>query len=263
MQCTALTGLSLGANLGTIDDDAFNGCTELSYISLECAPPDFGYYPTSTFNGVDKTIPVYVPCELLDSYRNYNGSPWGGFTNFVGEGCQTGSLFADGWNWWAPREGTTASELESAIDSYVGSETTISGDILIVSQNEGFARRVDGAWSGTLTRIVPGQMYKIKTDGGGYFNLNGEHPTTITVQLVLGYTWFGFLGTDGTNIATLLTPSDGDQLFKDNGLVYTFHESDGLWYCSDGTTTPALMLQPGHGYIYHSVSGSKTLIMQQ
>ena len=106
-------------------------------------------------------------------------------------------------------------------------------------------------------------MYKIQTDGGGYFNLDGEHPTTITVQLVQGYTWFGFLGTDGTNIATLLTPGDDDQLFKDSGLVYTFHESDSLWYCSDGTTTSALTLQTGHGFIYYSASGTKTLIMQQ
>ena len=259
MYCTALTGLSFGPNLTTIDDGAFNGCTQLTYITVECTtPPSFGYTPTSTFYDVPKSIPVYVPCGSLEDYQTAEG--WSDFTNFVGEGCQTGSLLADGWNWWAPREGTTASELENAISNYEGPEDPISGDILIVSQNEGFARRVDGAWSGTLTSIVPGKMYKIKTDGGGYFNHSGEYPTTITVQLVLGYTWFGFLGTDGTNIATLLTPDDGDRLFKDTGLTYTYHESDSRWHCSDGTSTSALTLQTGHGYIYYNATNeTKTM----
>lgn len=253
MQCTALTGLSLGANLGTIDDDAFNGCTELSYISLECAPPDFGYYPTSTFNGVDKTIPVYVPCGSVADYQTYNnGAPWGGFNSIQGMGCENSRYLSAGWTWWVPYLDVTADELRNAFD-----EGNITGDILINSQSEGFLRRTNGEWGGTLSDFVVGKMYKIKTVSDGSFSYNGTRPTTVAVAIEPGYNWFGIQG-NSTALATLITPANGDKILKDDGTWVTF---DGTyWIFDNGAYSGSFVIQPGIGYIYYNATNeTKTM----
>ncbi len=253
MQCTALTGLSLGANLGTIDDDAFNGCTELSYISLECAPPDFGYYPTSTFYDVPKSIPVYVPCGSVADYQTYNnGAPWGGFNSIQGMGCENSRYLSAGWTWWVPYLDVTADELRNAFD-----EGTITGDILINSQSEGFLRRTNGEWGGTLSDFVVGKMYKIKTVSDGSFNYNGTRPTTVAVAIEPGYNWFGIQG-NSTALATLITPANGDKILKDDGTWVTF---DGTyWIFDNGAYSSSFVIQPGIGYIYYNATNeTKTM----
>jgi hypothetical protein len=243
----------------TIGQHAFDHCTGLTTIIVESyTPPTI---ESNAFLNVNtENITVYVPCGSVQTYQTCNdGQPWGGFTNFVGVGCQTTYTLASGWNWWAPFESNIVDELMQALDN-----GSIVGDILINTQEEGFLRRSGSTWGGTLTSIEPGKMYKVLTEEGGSFTFNGEHPTSVTVELQPGYTWFGFIGTDGTDIATLLTPADGDQLIRligDTYTTYTYSESSQVW--NDGTYNVSnLLLQRGRGYIYHSTSSqTKTFIM--
>lgn len=256
---TGLTSINLPSTLTSIDEFAFMNCSGLTAIYADCTPPTI--QSNSFLNIVPSNVTVYVPCSSIETYQNYNntGSPWGGFANIVGEGCQITYTLASGWNWWAPFEGNTADELMQSFDDV---SSSIVGDLLINSQYEGFLHRTDGTWDGTLTSIEPGKMYKVLTVVGGSFTFNGEHPTSVTVELQPGYTWFGFIGTDGTDIATLLTPADGDQLIRLAGDTYITYTYNGqVW--TDGTyNVDQLTLQRGRGYIYHSTSSQpKTFIM--
>jgi hypothetical protein len=256
---TGLTSITLPGSVTTIGQHAFDHCTGLTTIIVESyTPPTI---ESNAFLNVNtENITVYVPCGSVQTYQTCNdGQPWGGFTNFVGVGCQTTYTLASGWNWWAPFESNIVDELMQALDN-----GSIVGDILINTQEEGFLRRSGSTWGGTLTSIEPGKMYKVLTEEGGSFTFNGEHPTSVTVELQPGYTWFGFIGTDGTDIATLLTPADGDQLIRligDTYTTYTYSESSQVW--NDGTYNVSnLLLQRGRGYIYHSTSSqTKTFIM--
>ena len=256
---TGLTSITLPSTLESIGVCAFMNCSGLTAIYANCAPP---YIQGDSFaNMVCDNVTVNVPCASVETYQNFNntGQPWGGFDNIVGEDCQTTYTLASGWNWWAPFESNIADELMQALDN-----GSIVGDILINTQEEGFLRRSGSTWGGTLTSIEPGKMYKVLTEEGGSFTFNGEHPTSVTVELQPGYTWFGFIGTDGTDIATLLTPADGDQLIRligDTYTTYTYSESGHVW--NDGTYNVSnLLLQRGRGYIYHSTSSqTKTFIM--
>lgn len=254
MYCTALTGLSFGPNLTTIGDDAFNGCTQLTYIVVECTtPPAFEYIPTSTFYDVPKSIPVYVPCGSVADYQTYNnGEPWGGFNSIQGMGCENSRYLSAGWTWWVPYLDVTADELMDAFD-----EGTITGDILINSQSEGFLRRTNGEWGGTLSDFVVGKMYKIKTVSDGSFSYNGARPTTVAVTIEPGYNWFGIQG-NSTAIATLITPANGDKILKDDGTWVTF---DGTyWIFNDGAYSGSFVIQPGIGYIYYNATNeTKTM----
>ncbi len=254
MYCTALTGLSFGPNLTTIGDDAFNGCTQLTYIVVECTtPPAFEYIPTSTFYDVPKSFPVYVPCGSVADYQTYNnGEPWGGFNSIQGMGCENSRYLSAGWTWWVPYLDVTADELMDAFD-----EGTITGDILINSQSEGFLRRTNGEWGGTLSDFVVGKMYKIKTVSDGSFSYNGARPTTVAVTIEPGYNWFGIQG-NSTAIATLITPANGDKILKDDGTWVTF---DGTyWIFDNGAYSGSFVIQPGIGYIYYNATNeTKTM----
>ena len=256
---TDLTTINLPSSLESIGVCAFMNCSGLTAIYANYAPPTI---QSNSFANIELfNVTVYVPCVSVENYQDYNntGQPWGGFANIVGEDCQITYNLASGWNWWAPFESNIVDELMQAFDN-----GSIVGDILINTQDEGFARRTNGTWGGTLTSIEPGKMYKVLTEESGSLTFNGELPTSVTVELQPGYTWFGFIGTDGTDIATLLTPVDGDQLIRlINGTytTYTYSESDQVW--TDGTYNVSnLLLQRGRGYIYYnSTNETKTITL--
>ena len=152
---------------------------------------------------------------------------------------------AAGSNWWTPTKAMTLEQLEAALGSNA---------VLINSQDAGFARYEGGQWSGTLTRIVPGQMYKIETTTAVSLTLSGEPVTGVSLTLMPGYNWFGYTGTQAKDITTALvgfTPTNGDTITAQDGTTITY--SNGRW-------SGAFTLTPGHGYVYYSkATQSRTL----
>ena len=75
--CSSLTSVTIGESVTTIEDHAFNSCSSITSIRCEVAtPPTVGI---STFYGISKSIPVYVPCECVKAYKTASG--WEEFTN--------------------------------------------------------------------------------------------------------------------------------------------------------------------------------------
>ena len=251
-ECRSLTGLVIGSGVTSIGTYAFYSCTGLESITIEAVnPPALGTY--NPFDRVPEGIPVYVPCVSVADYQTYNnGAPWGGFNSIQGMGCENSRYLSAGWTWWVPYLDVTADELRNAFD-----EGTITGDILINSQSEGFLRRTNGEWGGTLSDFVVGKMYKIKTVSDGSFNYNGARPTTVAVTIEPGYNWFGIQG-NSTAIATLITPANGDKILKDDGTWVTF---DGTyWIFDNGAYSGSFVIQPGIGYIYYNATNeTKTM----
>ena len=159
--------------------------------------------------------------------------------NFVEVATQTTSL-GQGLTWWTPTVAMTLSDLEQALGNKA---------VLINSQNAGFARYENGTWSGTLTEIVPGQMYKIETNDAVSLTVSGTPTTSVSLTLMPGYNWFGYTGNQAKAIAAALgdfTPSNGDTITAQDGATATYNNSS--W---NGTLNT---LQPGHGYIYNSTA---------
>lgn len=76
--CGALTTLSLPSTLTTIGMMAFDSCSGLTEIkSAATVPPVAQMY---AFDGVDKTIPVYVPAGTIDDYKA--AAEWSEFTSY-------------------------------------------------------------------------------------------------------------------------------------------------------------------------------------
>ena len=76
--CDSLTSVTIGNSVTSIGESAFRGCSSLTSITCEAVtPPTIG--GTYTFDGVSKSIPVYVPCECVEAYKAVSG--WSDFTN--------------------------------------------------------------------------------------------------------------------------------------------------------------------------------------
>lgn len=75
--CTGLTALTIPNSVIDIDNCAFYRCTGLNYIRIECPePPTLNQY---AFYGVDKSIPVFVPCGTQEDY--ISADYWSEFEN--------------------------------------------------------------------------------------------------------------------------------------------------------------------------------------
>jgi hypothetical protein len=248
LQCSGLNAITLPSSVATIGKRAFRDCTGLQFITVEAAiPPSIFTGEDDSFYGVDKAIPVYVPCASFGDYQNFNGSPWGGFTNIVSEGCLQTITLNGGWNWWAP---TLEMELGD-IETNLGNR-----GILILSQNEGFARYENG-WSGTLSEVGLGKMYKIQLTAGDpvLFEVEGGLSSGTAVTIEPGFNWIGYTGPAGLSIAEALgsfEPNDGDEIIDENG--------DSVYYDGENWEGNFTSLNPGKGYLYHSVANETKTI---
>ena len=77
---SSLYSISLPASISSIGIAAFEGCTAMEFIVCEALTPPS--VRTSTFNQVDKSIPVYVPNESIMLYIEADG--WKEFINILG-----------------------------------------------------------------------------------------------------------------------------------------------------------------------------------
>jgi hypothetical protein len=80
LNCTSLDSLIfMGEGIESIGDSAFCHCTQLAKISLQDTLPPI--IEAHTFEGVDRSIPIYVP---LSSSKRYKEAPyWCEFQNFI------------------------------------------------------------------------------------------------------------------------------------------------------------------------------------
>lgn len=198
----------------------------------------------SAFDGQD----VYVAFK-------YKGSGTSGCTWYIDNvevyvTVEQAVQLSQGWNWWCPVVETTLEELENALGA---------NGITISSQNSGFSNydEEDEEWSGNLSTIVPGQMYKIQVRNECDFSLSGKALYSSSITIEQGHNWIGYTGLQAMTIEQALsgfTPSENDKISSFDGKFANFE--DGEW---SGNLT---LLQSGQGYIYISEDpNSKTLIL--
>lgn len=186
---------------------------------------------------------IYVTSNNRNYYLYYNNgsfalstTPQNNITFYQEGDCPTTVALDAEWNWWTPTIEMSLDDLEAALGGNA---------ILINSQDEGFARYDGQGWSGTLTEIEPGQMYRILTTAATEFTLSGEAVTS-TITILPGYNWFGYTGSQSKSVATAFgdfTPTEGDTITAEDGTTATF---------TNGTWDDIFILTPGHGYVYHS-----------
>ena len=88
--CSGLTSIVIPNSVTSIDNYAFNFCTGLTSMTvLAETPPSIGNW--DVFRGVNKSIPVYVPCNSITAYQS--ATRWNEFTNYLpATDCDSGEI---------------------------------------------------------------------------------------------------------------------------------------------------------------------------
>ena len=112
-RCDGLTSITIPESVVSIGVDAFALSGGLTFItSRALTPPLIGGY--LTFDGVDKSIPVYVPVASVEAYRN--AAYWSEFTNI--QPILPSGTCGDNLTWKLTVEGELIIEGTGAMDSY-------------------------------------------------------------------------------------------------------------------------------------------------
>ena len=239
--CTNLTSVEIPSSVTSIKEYAFWNCNSLAWIML------FGEIPPTlsngAFNGVIKTIPIYVQYGTSEAYMSAPG--WSEFTNYQEmppvNTTQTVELSV-GWNWFSPNVEITLEDLQNALVDALPNANTI----MIKSKN-GITTYNGDTWRGQLDSLDVTQMYRISVGTACEITLEGipispaEHPVTIHN----GVNWIGFPLSENMTLNEAFSGFvvAGDMVKSKNG-VATYNGTD--WRGSLDT------LEPGQGYIYKS-----------
>ncbi len=78
---TCLKSLTIPNSVTKIDQDAFRNCSNLEYITVFAGTPPTPTFGNSIFFGVNKSIPLYVPCGSAEAYQS--AAYWNEFTNII------------------------------------------------------------------------------------------------------------------------------------------------------------------------------------
>ena len=157
--------------------------------------------------------------------------------------------FSSGWNWWSPNVGITLAQLETALGDKGLSIMAQNGKFVSYNANS-------NSWSGNLTSINIGAMYKINMSSDCEISLTGSvvEPDQSPITIYPGNNWISFMGTQTMTIAQALvnyTPTQGDKIMFNNKFA-TFNGTSWI-----GNLT---QLVPGNGYIYKSTATGQTTI---
>lgn len=158
-----------------------------------------------------------------------------------------------GWNWFSTNIDINGEE------GFEMLKQTLGDNALVIKSQMGFVRYYDeyDMWSGSLTTVDNGNMYKI--------NMKNEH--TITMQgfltdvsnfnltLQSGWNWISYPLNEELNLNDIdfgFTPKQGDYI-KSRDQFAKYYEGFG-WSGS------LEVLKPGEGYIYNNTDGEEKVL---
>ena len=226
--CSSLTTITIPEGVTSIGPYAFSDCSSLTAITCEATTPPTisGSY---TFDGVDKSIPVYVPAGSVEAYKAAEG--WSEFANirpitdeYVLKVSAVGyaTLYLD-----------YAAEIPDNVKAYIA--TSVEGDRLMMTQVTG----VLPANTGVIVRAKEGAYTFVESDdtpANVDGNLLSGTATDTYITAESGYRYYVLAQKEG--MVGMYRPKLTDGQFLNNAnKAYLRLESDDLGIFDDETNT--------------------------
>ena len=160
-----------------------------------------------------------------------------------------------GWQWLSLYAEPSDASLDSIFNIY---STEGEPCVTEIVQQDAYARReTDGTWSGELTTIETGKMYKVYAAAAGNIDVIGQQAATLRKPITINpyWNWLGANVSSPLMLSTALadmSPEEGD-IIKNRQKMAIY--SGGAW------TGDLRVLTPGEGYFYLSnAEGNKEFI---
>ena len=200
--CYNLNSIIIPNSVTSIGEYAFQGCSGLALLTvLSIEPPTVGW---AAFEGINRDIPVYVPCGSVESYSNEG---WGGFYSFLGS---------------CPSEITTSSSpIEGGLTSGGGTYDWGSSCTLTATANEDYTFMY---WTenGEVVSTEANYTFTVMNDRDLVANFALPFSITASVNPADGGTVTGMGEFDYGSTCTLIATANEGYAFshwKENGEV--------------------------------------------
>ena len=148
----------------------------------------------------------------------------------------------EGWTWWSTNLLITLDDLKTAMGSNGLKIEAQNGRYISYNVNT-------NSWSGNLTSIEIGVMYKISTSAACTVTVSAEvaDPSEHPITIYSGNSWIGFISGESMTLdqaLSNLTPTDRDVIKSAN--------KKATYYQGIGWRGALTTMEPGQGYIYKS-----------
>jgi hypothetical protein len=228
-RCNKLTSVTIGSSVTSMGDYVFYDCSSLREIYVKAQnPPTLG---SSVFYNVTNNIPVHVPCNRANTYRNDYG--WAYFNNFVEDISFEITLLSNNPTMGVANivQANTCTDNTAIIDAVPktgyrfvdwNDGITITPRTIIVTQNITYTARFE-----TLkykVEVLPNDFNMGMVTGGGEYEINAtvsiraipltgyqfvrwsdgdiQNPRTVTVTQNITYIAIFDVGTAITDVET-------------------------------------------------------------
>ena len=198
--CRGLTSVTIGNSVTSIGERAFYNCSGLTYVTcFATTPPQLDSY---VFDGVDKSIPLYVPAGSVSAYKSAEG--WKDFSNILPIGVQPADVTT-----------TTVTPSETTADIAWPQVTGAATYTIEIKKN--------GELICTLTFNAQGQLISIA------FNAPSRNNAPQRAQAA-GFSFTVTSLDSGTTYSYTMTAKDnnGNVLKTESGTFTTTGESQGF-----------------------------------
>ncbi len=157
-----------------------------------------------------------------------------------------------GWNWrsmFVQPQSTAINDVFPNTSEVRGAITAVKSRTQVALVSHDDSNPLKNVFQGTLTNIVPGEMYKIQTTANLHFDLIGEPIDLLTTKQTIGsgYNWIGSLSGEVLPLGSIFADLDPvrNDLVKGQS-KYATYSGNGVW---EGQLSAIV---PGEGYVYHS-----------
>jgi hypothetical protein len=245
--CTGFTGsLILGVQVNNIGDRAFENCNGFTLLISENPNPVTA--ADWSFDGMNYSIPVYVPDAMVSNYQNATG--WNVFSNYIPQ-CTFWDNF-DNANWsdemnWLSMELPTANDV---VCIAYNCDIDIDVNVLhayVLNLNDVLTVKSGHALNTTygLGILQPSQL--VIEDGALLYNTLPGMQGTLQKH-INGY------GTGNDGWYTIAAPvSDGipvSGLTTGNYDLYVYDEPTATWFNQKVSSHGITAINPGQGFLY-------------
>ena len=230
--CSGLTSVTIGNSVTSIGDKAFRFCSGLTSVTcFATTPPQLDSH--GVFNGVDKSIPLYVPAGSVSAYQS--AYQWKDFTNILPIGAQ-------------PADVTTTTVTPSATTADIAWPQVTGAATYTIEIKK------NGELICTLTFNAQGQLISIA------FNAPSRNNAPQQAQAA-GFSFTMTSLDSGTTYSYTMTAkgNNGNVLKTESGTFTTTGESQGFENVQGNNVQCTKIVRDGQIYI---LRGNKTYTLQ-
>ena len=246
-RCNSLISIEIPNSVGNIGDCAFIYCGNLTYVIVQGeTPPTLGWW---AFEGVDHSIPVYVPCGSLAAYQNAEG--WNEFTNII-EQCPFRFTTAGTWSTASNWQGDALPGINDLVFIDAPCQLDQNAEVAALTVSEGQSLTLQSG----KTLTVTGNMTNTEATGLVIEDSAQLVHNVANVQATVRKAISPFSGTsDGWHLIALpLTGSievdSVGHLLEDEYDLYGYDEPTTYWMNSKHPGDGFTALEAAKGYLY-------------